>query len=121
MVFPSTKVTIALLLTCFVINPIWAQTKKKITLQTPTHISAGWVALSDGTLFKCAIISSPAASAKCTQAVGLPDASRIEQLWGDKEYAWVTMSNGFVYGCHARFKSLKKREAPSCVFAEDLF
>jgi len=79
-----------------------------------THISAGWVAYSNGELYQCRFSATKAPS--CIQATGLPSSIQsVSLLWAEGDEAWVSYTDGQVYGCRSQ-----SGKTPRCLVAEGL-
>lgn len=91
-----------------------AQDNRYYNIQQATHISAGWVAYSNGELYQCRFSATKAPS--CVQATGLPSSMQtVSLLWADGDEAWVSYTDGLVYGCRSKGKN-----APRCLVASGL-
>lgn len=91
-----------------------AQDLRYQNIHQATHISGGWVAYSNGELYQCTLPASKKAPS-CALASGLPSVIQtVALLWADGDEAWVTYTDGQVYGCRA------KNKAPVCMPATGL-
>jgi|GEM_PF-1674029 len=91
-----------------------AQENRYLNIQEATHISAGWVAYTNGELYQCHLSATEAPS--CIQAIGLPSAMQsVSLLWAEGDEAWVSYTDGQVYGCRSQ-----RNKAPRCLVAGGL-
>lgn len=91
-----------------------AQDNRYFNIQQATHISAGWIAYTNGELYQCRLKKTKAPS--CLQATGLPSAMQsVSLLWADGDEAWVSYTDGQVYGCRSQLD-----KAPRCLVAGGL-
>ena len=97
-----------------------APDKRYMNIQQVTHLRDGWVAFSNGDLYKCKYADSKAKRVpNCVLATGLPTSMHsVSSLWGEGNQAWVTYTDGKVYGCRDRGTS--PQEAPICQPAKGL-
>jgi hypothetical protein len=95
-------------------NTVQAQDNRYFNIQQATHISAGWVAYSNGELYQCRLSAIKAPS--CVQAIGLPSSMQsVSLLWAEGHEAWVSYTDGQVYGCRSQ-----QKKAPRCLVAGGL-
>jgi hypothetical protein len=98
----------------FISGTLSAQDNRYSNIQQATHISGGWVAYSNGELYRCSFSASTKAPS-CVLASGLPsDLQSVSVLWADGDKAWVAYTDGQVYGCHSQ------RKKPICLPATGL-
>jgi len=107
-------------LTFLVSSELLAQDKRYMNIHQVTHISGGWVAYSNGELYKCRFQKpGTKGSPDCILASGLPsNMQTVSTLWGENNEAWVAYTDGQVYGC--RYRSKPQHEAAICMPASGL-
>lgn len=101
-------------------TPAHSQEKRYLNFHHATHISGGWVAFSNGSLYACQFSKEPRQQAPtCVEAVGLPSRMQsVSTLWGERNSAWVAYSDGRVYGCHYSMTPVDSE--PRCLPASGL-
>jgi len=94
-----------------------AQDNRYFNIQQATHISAGWVAYSNGELYQCHFSKANKTEAPhCIKATGLPSSIQsVSLLWAEGNEAWVSYTDGQVYGCRSQ-----RGKAPRCMVAGGL-
>jgi len=94
--------------------------KRYMNIQQVSHLSDGWVAYSNGDLYKCHYADmTDNRPPTCVLATGLPASMHsVSALWGAGDRAWVTYTDGEVYGC--RYHGASLNEAPYCLPAQGL-
>jgi len=97
-----------------------APDKRYMNIQQVSHLSDGWVAYSNGDLYKCRYADmNDNRAPNCVLVTGLPASMHsVSSLWGEGDHAWVTYTDGEVYGC--RFHSASQQDAPYCLPAQGL-
>jgi len=92
-----------------------AQDLRYQNIHQATHVSSGWIAYSNGELFKCTLPISGKKAPSCALTTGLPSGMQtVSLLWADGDVAWVTYTDGQLYGCRSQHK------APVCMPATGL-
>ena len=97
-----------------------AQDKRYMNFHHATHISGGWVAFDNGSLYACQLgTQTSQADPKCIEASGLPsNLQSVSALWGEANTAWVAYTDGRVYGC--QYPANSSGEKPQCLPAAGL-
>lgn len=103
----------------FFSNGLSAQDKRYFNIQQVTHISGGWVAYSNGELYRCAFPqTNKKGGPACVLAAGLPsDGQSVSTLWAEENEAWVVYTDGQVYGCQ---QQSSQQKSPVCMPAQGL-
>lgn len=117
MFFPQRLLLITMSALILVSSHVQAQDNRYLNIQQASHISAGWVAFSNGGLYQCRFSSTNInAAPSCVLATGLPALTqRVSLLWAEGDTAWVSYTDGLVYGCRTL-----KNKAPVCSAASGL-
>ncbi len=97
-----------------------AQDKRYMNFHHATHISGGWVAFDNGSLYACQFGEEASQQApQCVEASGLPSSLQsVSALWGEANTAWVAYTDGRVYGC--RYPADGNGMKPRCKAADGL-
>ena len=107
-------------LTCalFGVSFVAAQNTRYLNLHHATHLSGGWVAFSNGSLYECVYdANDEAEEPQCREATGIPaNMQKVTALWGAPGQAWVAYSDGHVYACSSP-SEVTRYQRPNCKVA----
>lgn len=98
------------------------RTHRHLNLHHATHLSGGWVAFSNGSLYECVLNPKNAFDgAQCKEATGIPAAmQKVTALWGEPGIAWVAYSDGQIYACRSPSKEANRYVGPRCLAARGI-